>query len=144
MKTLIILLIVSFATFNSFAQKVQASKVPTQSTLTTQSTYSCPMHKDVVSNEPGKCSKCNMDLVLTKKEQLNKGIMKDYACPMHKEVISNMAGTCAKCGKELVVIDRKGGKEGRITYVCAMHPDVVANKAGKCPKCGMELTKAKN
>ena len=85
-----------------------------------------------------------MDLVLTKKEQLNKGIMKDYACPMHKEVISNMAGTCAKCGKELVVIDRKGGKEGRITYVCAMHPDVVANKAGKCPKCGMELTKAKN
>jgi YHS domain-containing protein len=26
--------------------------------------YACPMHPDVVSNEPGKCPKCGMDLVL--------------------------------------------------------------------------------
>jgi antitoxin component YwqK of YwqJK toxin-antitoxin module len=25
--------------------------------------YSCPMHPEVTSNEPGKCSKCGMDLV---------------------------------------------------------------------------------
>ena len=25
--------------------------------------YSCPMHKEVVSNKPGKCPKCGMDLV---------------------------------------------------------------------------------
>jgi hypothetical protein len=24
--------------------------------------YSCPMHSDVTSNKPGKCSKCGMDL----------------------------------------------------------------------------------
>jgi hypothetical protein len=26
-------------------------------------TYTCPMHKEVVSNEPGKCPKCGMKLV---------------------------------------------------------------------------------
>jgi hypothetical protein len=26
-------------------------------------TYYCPMHADVVSNQPGKCPKCGMDLV---------------------------------------------------------------------------------
>ena len=26
-------------------------------------TYTCPMHPEVVSNQPGKCPKCHMDLV---------------------------------------------------------------------------------
>ena len=26
-------------------------------------TYTCPMHREVVSNSPGKCPKCGMDLV---------------------------------------------------------------------------------
>ena len=25
--------------------------------------YTCPMHPDVISDEPGKCPKCGMDLV---------------------------------------------------------------------------------
>ncbi len=32
----------------------------------TAAAYSCPMHADVVSDKPGKCSKCGMDL--TKKQ----------------------------------------------------------------------------
>ena len=28
-----------------------------------QATYTCPMHPEVVSNKPGKCSKCGMTLV---------------------------------------------------------------------------------
>ena len=27
-------------------------------------TYTCPMHPEVKSDKPGKCSKCGMDLVL--------------------------------------------------------------------------------
>jgi hypothetical protein len=30
--------------------------------------YTCPMHPDVTSDKPGKCSKCKMDLVEKKKE----------------------------------------------------------------------------
>lgn len=28
--------------------------------------YTCPMHPEVTSNKPGKCPKCNMDLVVKK------------------------------------------------------------------------------
>src|SRR5215210_5770922 len=142
MKTLIIILIASLATFTTFAQKAKGNTKKAGSTITIQSNYRCPMHPDVVSNEPGKCSKCDMDLTLSKKEQMKKEVTKDYTCPMHKEVVSDMAGTCAKCGTALVVVDRKGSKQGNISYVCSMHPNVIADKAGKCAICGMDLTKA--
>ncbi|MFA5991769.1 MAG: heavy metal-binding domain-containing protein [Candidatus Doudnabacteria bacterium] len=29
-----------------------------------ETTYTCPMHPEVVSNEPGKCPKCGMELVV--------------------------------------------------------------------------------
>ena len=138
MKTLIIILIASFATFTTFAQKAK-SKTPAAKSFMTQSNYSCPIHRDVVSNEPGKCIKCNMDLTLSKKEQMKKESVKDYTCPMHKEVVSNMAGTCAKCGTALAVVDRTGSKQGQTVYTCSMHPNVTTTKEGKCPICGMEL-----
>lgn len=37
--------------------------------------YACPMHPDVVSNQPGSCSKCGMDLVKQEKKQ---DIVKEY------------------------------------------------------------------
>jgi putative DNA topoisomerase len=143
MKTFIIVVITFFATFTTFAQKAK-NKTPAAKPFMVQSNYICPMHHDVVSNEPGKCIKCNMDLILSKKEQIKKEVTKDYTCPMHKEVVSNMAGICSKCGKELVVVDRRSSKQGHISYICSMHPDVVADKEGECPICGMVLTKAKS
>ena len=142
MKTLIMLILATFATFTTFAQKSK-NKTPAAKPFMTQSNYICPAHHDVVSNEPGKCSKCNMDLVLSKKEQMKKDVVRDYSCPMNKEVVSDMAGTCAKCGKALVVVDRTGSKQGKKVYTCSMHPDVVSGKDGKCPKCGMALEKKK-
>ena len=57
--------------------------------------YTCPMHADVLSDKPGKCPKCGMDLV--KKEK--KSVL--YTCPMHAEVTSDKPGKCPKCGMEL-------------------------------------------
>ncbi len=142
MKTLIIVLIASLATVTAYAQKAKGNIKTPATVMTIQSTYRCPMHPEVVSNEPGKCSKCNMDLTLSKKEEMKKDVMRDYTCPMHKEVISDMAGTCAKCGTALVSVDRKGSKQGWVSYVCSMHPGVVADKAGKCPICGKDLTRS--
>src|SRR5215211_3319359 len=127
MKTLITIVIATFTMFATFAQKAK-NKTPAAKPFMVQSNYICPMHYDVVSNKPGKCSKCNMELVLSKKEQMKKEVMKDYTCPMHKEVVSNMEGTCAKCGTALVVVDRRSSKQGHISYICSMHPEVAAGK----------------
>jgi transcription initiation factor IIE alpha subunit len=63
--------------------------------------YTCPMpeHADVISDKPGKCPKCGMDLVAKKKEPVVK-----YTCPMpeHADVIMDKPGKCPKCGMELV------------------------------------------
>jgi uncharacterized C2H2 Zn-finger protein len=54
------------------------------------------MHPDVTSDQPGKCSKCGMNLIKTEKEQT-----KMYSCPMHPEVTSDKPGKCPKCGMAL-------------------------------------------
>jgi len=133
------LLIASFASFAASAQKSKANNTNTKPPVVTVQ-YSCPMHPDVVSNKPGKCSKCGMDLTLSKKEQLKQEVTNTYTCPMHQEVVSNHEGICAKCSSRLV-IDRTGSKQGVKIYTCSMHPQVASNEAGKCPICGMSLNK---
>src|SRR5436190_16600082 len=102
MKTLI-LVIACFTSFATFAQKSKNNEKPSNSTITVQSTYRCPMHPEVGSDRPGKCSKCNMDLAFSKKEQMKMNTMKIYACPMHKDVISNESGKCPVCNSSLVL-----------------------------------------
>ncbi len=61
--------------------------------------YVCPMHPDVQSKLPGKCTKCNMKLVPSK---AGAGREDFYVCPMHPDVISSAPGTCPKCNMKLV------------------------------------------
>jgi FtsP/CotA-like multicopper oxidase with cupredoxin domain len=58
--------------------------------------YACPMHPEVISDEPGKCPKCGMKLLATAVAPIA------YACPMHPEVRSDQADRCPKCGMKLV------------------------------------------
>jgi FtsP/CotA-like multicopper oxidase with cupredoxin domain len=57
--------------------------------------YACPMHPEVVSQEPGSCPKCGMKLLATPAPAT-------FVCPMHPEVVSDSADRCPKCGMKLV------------------------------------------
>jgi FtsP/CotA-like multicopper oxidase with cupredoxin domain len=58
--------------------------------------YVCPMHPEVVSDEPGSCSKCGMKLLAQAAEETT------YVCPMHPEVTSEKPDRCPKCGMKLL------------------------------------------
>lgn len=142
MKSIVILVMAFLLTSDGFAQKSKSNSMKqTPSAITAQ--YACPMHPEVVSDEAGKCSKCNMDLTLSKKEKMKKDVTNTFTCPMHKEVVSNHKGVCAKC-KSALVADRKGSKQVGTVYTCTMHPEEKSNKSAKCPVCAMEMVKVKS
>jgi FtsP/CotA-like multicopper oxidase with cupredoxin domain len=55
--------------------------------------YTCPMHPEVVSEEPGSCSQCGMKLMPA---------ATTYTCPMHPEVVSQEPARCPTCGMKLL------------------------------------------
>jgi len=73
--------------------------------------YTCPMHPEVVQDEPGSCPKCGMDLVprdaqaepAHEHHHMAHDATVEYTCPMHPEVVQDEPGSCPKCGMNLVL-----------------------------------------
>jgi FtsP/CotA-like multicopper oxidase with cupredoxin domain len=68
--------------------------------------YACPMHPEVLSEEPGSCPRCGMKLLAKAAEDVT------YACPMHPEVTSDKPDRCSLCGMKLVpasLVEAGGG-----------------------------------
>ena len=103
MKKLIIFSITVFASIAGFAQ-VDNNKMKATVDTVKKAYYTCPMHPEIVQENPGNCPKCGMTLV---EKTVEKNLNQKYTCPMHPEVISEKPGRCPKCGMDLI---KKKGK----------------------------------
>ncbi|MDZ4308099.1 copper-translocating P-type ATPase [Allopontixanthobacter sp.] len=93
------------------------------------SIYTCPMHPEIQQDNPGKCPKCGMHLVL-------------------QSEVDGASGEHARChgeGEHQQQVEDMGeydlvppGYDGAV-YTCPMHPQVRQTKMGSCPICGMGL-----
>ena len=93
------------------------------------SIYTCPMHPEIQQDDPGKCPKCGMNLVL----QSEAGEASGQHARCHGE------GGHQQQGADTGEYDRvPPGYDGTV-YTCPMHPQVRQIKMGSCPICGMGL-----
>jgi len=61
--------------------------------------HTCPMHPEIVEDQPGSCLKCGMALEPMGVPQ--SASKTEYTCPMHPEVVQGHPGSCPKCGMAL-------------------------------------------
>ncbi len=161
--------------------------------------YTCPMHPEIVRNEPGSCPICGMTLVLRdapaepahtqhedmdmpamqhEHEHMDHGATVEYTCPMHPEIVQDEPGSCPICGMTLVPRDAPTESAhthdesmasmdmdmpdmqhedmdmdmasmqhehehmdhgAAVEYTCPMHPEIIRSEPGSCPICGMTL-----
>lgn len=141
MKKIIFLLLAIFSITTFVSAQSKAGRVDTAKNVVL---YTCPMHPNVTSHEPGKCSVCGMEMALSGKEKMKASATKNYTCPIHKDVASHDPGKCPKCGRAMNLSPKEQMKAEVVKlYTCPMHPDVALTKDGICPKCGKDLVEKK-
>ncbi len=116
--------------------------------------YTCPMHPEVRSDEPGRCPKCGMDLVPVEDEAADDGASSGH---QHGGDMGDMSGhDMGDMGDmsghdmgdmsghdmgDMQMKDKAAAASSGEYYTCPMHPDVHSDSPGRCPECGMFLEK---
>jgi len=88
MKKVIIIsmFVTSFAITFSACNNSTTKKSDVESSTVASATYTCPMHSEVIKNEPGDCPICGMELV--KMEATDTVHMGDHNGQMHMDADS--------------------------------------------------------
>ena len=94
--------------------------------------YTCPMHPEVTSDQPGRCPECGMFLVDAGAAPATHQHGHGHQHAGHGAHGHDLAGAGSPAP------DAVGGG----TWLCPMHPEVTSDHPGRCPKCGMFLQPA--
>jgi membrane fusion protein, copper/silver efflux system len=95
---------------------------PWSSTVAATTQYHCPMHPTYISNQPGECPICGMNLV-----------------PITADSATNKApdSSAMSSGRSMPADTLPKAKPGQ--WTCPMDPQIISDKPGECPICGMDL-----
>jgi len=66
----------------------------------TATAWTCPMHPEIVRDQPGTCPVCGMKLVPAEATA-----PAAWTCPMHPEIVRDAPGTCPNCGMKLIPLE---------------------------------------
>src|SRR4029079_7825829 len=112
----------AFAMFVMLAAATGQAPTPSQKTASTSLppvSWTCVMHPDVVTDKPGQCPQCRMDLVPVR-------LVTIWSCPVHGVIEQTTPGRCRICGRDLVQTTRA------LTFTCAGHPEINQLDPGRC------------
>ncbi|PTA48806.1 efflux transporter periplasmic adaptor subunit [Shewanella morhuae] len=111
-------------------------------------TYTCPMHPEVISHEPGRCPQCNMFLVeqqavASPTDKHSEHQNAEHQNAEHRPTLATKSSslvfdTPAPKADSLV---KAADNVITIKYVCPMHAHIISDVPGTCPICGMNLEK---
>ncbi len=105
-------------------------------------TYTCPMHPEILQDKPGNCPKCGMTLVPLKEGKVQ-------SSSSHHSTVSKEAGGVNKIHIDDSISSSHKAHNGMSVpqnfqpYTCPMHPQIIQDGPGKCPLCGMTLVPLK-
>ena len=126
--------------------------------LQTRTEFTCPMHPEIVQDEPGNCPICGMDLVpretASSPHAGHAMPEKEHKMPSETPAKTMAVGHNHSQHATADAKDEHGGHghghdhgkhaaaDAPAQYTCPMHPEVVSDEPGNCPKCGMFLVPA--
>jgi Cu(I)/Ag(I) efflux system membrane fusion protein len=85
--------------------------------------WTCPMHADVVSDDPGQCPICGMNLV---QRERGHGDHQGH----------DMTESASSAVNQMMADERP---DAMSEWTCPMHPQISRDGPGQCPICGMDL-----
>ncbi len=107
--------------------------------------YTCPMHREVHFDMPGRCPKCGMNLVLSgdRSPVHSHGAHDHSDGPGDRHVHHHGAPEAPTPGyvppAERATLPPEPAVQSGTVYTCPMHPEIRQDHPGSCPKCGMTL-----